>query len=399
MSSWQFDVSTFMVLLNVEEERHFRLIRRRWLDIWSAAPVAGLQTYLSNKNDITEATGLTYTSPYGGKKAPLRNMRVSRLITLKDLLDDGSIVFYRIREKEKGNSSLASTFKHICGAKLSLLLTITTWTIFGGFLGLSMMLPSITWIGISNLSALCAWSIILRSIDRYIWVPQKYSSSYPNRHDAAVFLGRRNSAFVLEGSREDVSKWTGAGLSLRKSSRASALHALSRLGTVALLIFIFCTIPNGSTQDQVLFISYNILGQANTWLGQRLHSKYSMSRLEKMKIEETKQRTHVYAALIKRCGDGEWVDKTELLPRDKQWALWRKKIYESKVDAKKLWEECGDIIAREDARPKVDPGEPKSSGGDDSSTTTTVEEDLGANGSVNIPLKTLSGGGDSSSTT
>lgn len=345
--SWQFDVSTFMVLLNVEEERHFRLIRRRFLDIISAAPVAGLQTYLSNKSDITEAVGPSYISPYGGKIAPLRNMRIARLITLQDLLDDGQVGIFRIRAVNKGSTSIARVLRHICSSELSLLLTITTWAVFGGLLGLSVILPSITWISTANLTALCAWSILLRCIDNHIWEPVRHSPAYSDRLDAAVFLGRRNSAFVIEGSRSDIASWTGCGLRLRKGSWIHSLHGLSRIGTVALLIFIFCTIPNGTTQDQIIFIAYNILGQANTWAGQRLHMKYSMDRLIPVQNDQPATRTHVYAALIKKFGDGKWVDNTELLPGTPQWTAWRKKIYKSEIDAKDLWLRCADDSSSE----------------------------------------------------
>jgi hypothetical protein len=77
---WSFDLSSFMVLVGEDEESNYRLMRRSIYELLSAAPVAGLQSYLRSYSTITDKVGPTYISQLGGKSAPLRNMRLANTI-------------------------------------------------------------------------------------------------------------------------------------------------------------------------------------------------------------------------------------------------------------------------------------------------------------------------------
>ena len=87
-----------MALLGEQEEINLRLMRRSIFECLSAAPVAGLGSYLRSSYELADATGLSYISPYGGKKAPLRNMRTARLIADQRLLKDGHARIYGFKE-------------------------------------------------------------------------------------------------------------------------------------------------------------------------------------------------------------------------------------------------------------------------------------------------------------
>lgn len=331
-----------MVLLGEGEECNYRLIRRRALDVITPAPVAGFQSYLWGSSTITDAQGPNYISPFGGKIAPLRNMRVSRLISIYDLLEDGKVTTYKIRTNQRVEKKQArKLYDHAFGSPLTSCLDATTWITFGGLLYMTIGLQSTSWIGTVNLLTLAAWSIVLRSIDRAVMVPGQHRPSHPDRPDAIVFLGRRHSALILEGSRADIARWSGSGLQLRKRPWATWLHWFSRFGTICLLMLVFITVPNGTTQDQIIFIAFNILGQINCWVGQRLHSRHTFKRLELVREVVVPSRTHVYAILIKAFGNGKWVDAVDLLPKGESWNLWRGRIHE-RQDAKLLWEECED---------------------------------------------------------
>ena len=333
---WQFDVSSFLVLLGEEEESNFRLIRRRGFDIFATAPVAGFQSYLWSESKVLEAHGPEYISPYGGKVAPLRNMRIKRMLSLNGMLQDGAVTTYRI-SNHKRSSSFA---QNVANSGLSIFMAIFTWISYATLLFLACTLSSITWIGIMNLAALVGWSLVLRMIDRFVFVPGDHKPSHADRPDAVVFMGRRHSALILEGSRADIARWTGSGLRLRGSCLATLLHYVSRFGTVVFLIMVFCTVPNGSTQDQILFIACNVLGQVNTWAGQRLHAKQTFRKLDLVEQYLAPSRTHVYASLIKRFGNGRWVETASLVPDTKPWDLWREQIGTSHMDPKQLWEKC-----------------------------------------------------------
>jgi len=63
-TSWKFDVSSFMVLLGESEEFNYRLMRRSLPECMSAAPVAGIQSYLHSPFTLVETCNDS-TSPDG----------------------------------------------------------------------------------------------------------------------------------------------------------------------------------------------------------------------------------------------------------------------------------------------------------------------------------------------
>jgi hypothetical protein len=57
-------------------------------------------------------------------------------------------------------------------------------------------------------------------------------------------------------------------------------------------------------------------------------------------------RTHIYAKLISRFGDGAWVDDLSLLPVTDVWARWRRRVVvEGQMDAHDLYDECARQVA------------------------------------------------------
>lgn len=49
-------------------------------------------------------------------------------------------------------------------------------------------------------------------------------------------------------------------------------------------------------------------------------------------------RTHVYGLLLRRFGNGDWVDEAGLLPNTAIWKDWRKLVVASLSDSKELYE-------------------------------------------------------------
>lgn len=328
-----------MVLLGEQDELNYRLMKRRLVDLLSLAPVAGLQTYLRDRSVVVEATGPAYVSPQGGNTAPLRNMRVARVISAKHLLDDGAVRIYHIRpQADAAKGRLAN---RVLSSPSCLFMVFCTWIIWGGLLAAAFVDDGATWIGKANLLAFGGWSVFLRVADNISFAPGFHRPSNPDRFHCAIFMGRRHSAFVLEGSRADIALWTSSGLALKDTAWVIWLGRLSRLGTLLLLVFIFTTIPNGSPDDQVLFVTYNILGQIGAWLGQRLHADQSFERLQLVEEEKTTSRTHVYANLLRKYGDDVWVNNAGLIPQTPTWDAWRVAILDKPdADAKALWEQC-----------------------------------------------------------
>ena len=88
-----------------------------------------------------------------------------------------------------------------------------------------------------------------------------------------------------------------------------------------ILLFIFSSIPNGSTMDQVAFIILNGLAQANVLVGQRLNSACCVLELELIAEETPETRTDVYGLLARRFKGLEaekgWIDSSGMLPKPK----------------------------------------------------------------------------------
>jgi hypothetical protein len=341
---WTFDVSSLIVLISEDEERNYRLSRRSLLQCLTAAPVVGLQNYVRSYDLLLEPSKETYFSPYGVKAAPLRNIQLANALKHNKMLEDQKYTVLSIpSNRTKENSATGSA------RMLIALWTGATWLLFAGLLIAIYKVPGTTWVSYATCAAFTGWSIILRLIEYVNVIPATVARSDvddPDGPDAVFIMGRNNSAFVLEGSRKDIKEWTSCGLSYRSKPwgvPASLWQCFTRMCSLAVLLFIFSAVPNGSTVDQVAFIILNAVAQLNVLVGQRLNSQCMLSRL--VKVEETRQktRTHVYAKLIRRFRDAEtekqWVDASGLLPKTDVWNAWKDRVVNNVEDPKELYRE------------------------------------------------------------
>ncbi|KAI0888963.1 uncharacterized protein GGS22DRAFT_65405 [Annulohypoxylon maeteangense] len=338
-SSWSFDVSSFLVLLGEHEEVKFRHMRRSLLECFCSVPVAGLQSYLKKPDSVFNATGLQYTSPYGSKTALLRNMKLNYCLESKELLNDGNYAVFSIPHDGEGQGAQKSIFPlDLATACLSLL----SWVSTAGIITFLCLYEGASWIGLAGCLILSIYSIILKVAERIYAQPADLVTSGVDDIDAIYILGRRNSCFVLEGSRGDIARMTGQGLRMRKDKFATATANFTRVGTFCVLVFIFAVIPNGTTWDQLAFVALNVLGQLNVVVGQKLNTARFFRKLRLVEHNENiASRTHVYANLIRRFGNGSWVDEVDLLPRTGLWQEWRRAIVnEPHKDAKLLYDQC-----------------------------------------------------------
>lgn len=318
-----------MVLLGEQEELNYRLLRRSYVECFSAAPVAGLQSYMHSNVQLFDIVGREYISPYGGKKAPCRNMRVDLSIKLRDLLKDGRYLCYAIDNKSQLTQS-AFKLRY-------LFLTTFSWVFFAGIVVFLAMgwgngdatddqIRVTSWIGIANCAIYSGWSIILRLLEHACVEPVVVKPSSPDDPDAVIFLGRRNSCLVLEGSRGDIAKYTGAGLQPKESPIANLAEVVMRLGSLLVILFVFVSIPNGTTWDQIAFIALNVLGQLNVVVGQRINASYCETFRHPNEKKDAETRTDIYAFLIRKFGNGKWVDTAGFIPDTEIWIQWRKAI-------------------------------------------------------------------------
>ncbi|EWC47460.1 hypothetical protein DRE_00428 [Drechslerella stenobrocha 248] len=335
---WAFDVSSFMVLVGESEEYRYRAMRRSITECFAAAPIAGIQSYLHSTASLAEATGRSYFSPVGMNSAPLRNMQLEHAINLKSLLADGSCAIYEIPQSRK---PAQERFQLPSLAILSWVLF--TWIALAGILAGLVLSSGLTWIGYANVFGFVGWSILARLIDRFCMEKVVNNTSDPDRDDAVFILGRRNSCLILKGKRRDLVEWTGHGIRQKPGRLAKAAEYFMRTTSLIVILFIFLTIPNGTTWDQVAFIGVNITGQLNVLLGQRLTANHYFSKLTLVKSVSVPTRTHVYGVLLREFGDGKWVDDAGILPRTDVWDEWRSLVtthdYRG-MDSKKLYEEC-----------------------------------------------------------
>jgi len=328
---WSLDTSSFMVLVGESEEFRYRTMQRSLLECLAAAPVAGLQSYLHSTHSLCEATGLSYFSPFGLKHAPLRNMRLTHSIHHQKLLQDGQCRVYHIPED-----------RPLCEwSRWVLCWTITTWVAFSAIVATLVLSGKLSWIGLTNSTVFVGWSILARLADRYCMENATLNTSSPDAHDAIFILGRRNSCLVLEGRRGDIAKWTGCGIRQKPGALVEAILYLRRISTLCVLFMVFLTIPNGTTCDQVAFIAVNLLGQVNVLIGQGLAANLCFSHLSLVETNSVPTRTHVYAFLLRKFGDGVWVDAAGLLPKMDVWRSWRALcVQDISSDGKELYEQC-----------------------------------------------------------
>ncbi|KAF2281165.1 uncharacterized protein EI97DRAFT_463542 [Westerdykella ornata] len=348
---WAFDVTSLMVLIGEDEERKYRLSQRSLLEALAAAPVIGLQNYIRSYEFLLDGSSREYFTPYGCKTAPLRNPRLDAVISLQGLLDDGKYGVYRIR-----HSSETSARRR--GQLAMILWVSTTWICSGLIFAFLGLIQSATWIGLVNCAALLLWSMILRTVEHYQIKPSNVSRETitgPNEPDAVFILGRRNSAFVLEGTRQQVKFWTARGLRYGDNGTAARIYQnTTRAITFFLLTFIFVTIPNGSTMDQTAFVLLNILGQINVLVGRLLNSWICLAGLERQaeNTDSVPSRTHIWASLLRKF-DGvnkvsrDWAQGLGL-PDTDEWREWRQRIVKERhADAKQLYNTIREELRRQ----------------------------------------------------
>jgi hypothetical protein len=337
-SPWSFDVSSFLVLLGENEEVKFRHMRRSSLECFNPAPVAGLQSYLKKPDDILNSTGLEYASPYGCKKAPLRNMKLHHCLGSKGLLSDGVYTVASIPHRTKAHRAV----KDACLRDFNtLLLSISCWLSIAGIIIFLCLYNPTSWIGIAGCTILSIHSIILKVSERIYSQPAEIKPGDPKSFDAIYILGHRNSCFVLEGSREDILRMTGQGVRMREGKRAIWIANTTRIVTFLVLLFTFVVIPNGTTWDQLAFIALNIVGQLNVFVGQKFNTSRFFRELDIIEYNKVATRTHVYGNLVRKFGNGSWVDKLDLLPQTDVWNIWRERIMEQpEQDPKDIYDIC-----------------------------------------------------------
>lgn len=322
-SPWSFDISSFLVLLGEGEETRYRHMRRSWLECLSMTPVAGLQSYLKAPNSLFDVTGKEYANPIGRTKAPLRNMMFHYTLETRDLLADGHYAVYRIPPHADQLAAPSLPRQDLPAILMSVFHLVAT----GVLLGFLCWYEATSWIGIVGCLVLPLHAVFLRASEKLYSQLADLRTSDPDGIDAVYILGRRNSCLVLEGRRRDVTAMTGQGVRMRDGACAAWLAGATRVTTLLVLVFVFTVIPNGTTWDQLAFIILNVLGQLNVFVGQRLNSRGTIRRLELVEQQKgVPTRTHIYAKLIGRFGNGDWVDDLDLLPVTDVWARWRSRV-------------------------------------------------------------------------
>lgn len=367
---WHLDAfASFIVLVGEHRELEYRQSQHRWSSLFSfPAPVAGLQSYLHSNSKIIDRTGMEYISPYNSNKANLRNIRIEAIIHYYDLLRDRA--YYRLVIQESDPQAKIrfpnSAWRDAKWPNFTLLdwcvWILFSWGVCGVFFWGMVHCPKTTWIGNSLCFSLGVWSLIIRLIDLCCIVPGRGGEiSAADSKDATIFLGRRNSCVVLEGLRKDISSWTGRGLTEWDNQPIVLfLTWFRRLGTLAMLLFIFATIPNGTVADQVGFIIFNGIGQVNLLVCNHISLRRHKNSFRQADYSDAPTRTHVYGKLITYFRDKptkpDWVEKVNLLPDTPVWKLWKERTLQGNAtDAKDLYDDCRVILqnrARRDTEEK-----------------------------------------------
>lgn len=367
-----------MVLVGEAEEQRFRQSRRSHIEVFAAAPVAGIQTYLKSFYDISGSMDLEYFSPFGQKRAPLRNTSLYNVIRQKRLLDDGKFNTFKVYPNQEGNHFDKSAKRW---AWLPLTWLLLTWLCFGGILVLCRLPKARTWIGVTNCAVLTSWSITIRFIELRMFAKRQHkegsgaNDNTKGGNDGIFILGSNSSGIAFHGSRDDIKYWTTSRLDYEQTLAGMperAWHHFIRLGTILVLTLIFCTLPNGSTTDQLAFVLLNVLGQMNVFLGLYLSVQTCLekwlirdiipkddSEVEKFpkacpqdwwtRTRNVKTRTDVYAKVIRyfmkfdEVKAGDWIDVSRMLPNTSVWDNWKRAILDpsnANEDAKALYSQA-----------------------------------------------------------
>jgi hypothetical protein len=321
--NWNFDVSSLMVLIGEDTELQYRLSRRSFLQCICAAPVVGLQNYLRCYDFLFEPGTLNYQTPYGCAAAPLPSARLANAIKAKKFLEDGNFNVFSIPCRPRGPNRYDIILLVWC---------LATWFIYGGIVAFAVLAPNTTWVGIANVTLLTLWSIIVRLVEYVNMVPSEAKDvDRTDGPDAIFMMGRDNSAFVLKGTRGDIKQWVTRGLIYKtdSSDTKSFLQGVTRFTSLLVLLFIFSTLPNGHTMDQLSFILLNVVAQINVVFGQRLNSLSYIAQLgwDKNNSCKVRTRTEVWGKLIREFKTvhekNGWIDAMDLLPRTEKWKTWK----------------------------------------------------------------------------
>lgn len=346
--SWSFDVASLMIIVGETEELNYRLSQRSLPEILVTAPVIGFQSYIRSYDFLLDSASHTYSSPYGCKSAPLRNARFDKVISLSELLKDGTFTVFRVRSRAQRRPRALRNVR-----LLMWFWTIFTWVVLGGILAFLLLIQESTWIGIVNCVLLAGWSMVLRTVEYFRIRPSRIvqgTVTDPEKPDAVFFMGRSRSAVVIEGTRQEIKDWTSRGLSYHAGAVPNSIcQSFTRLTTFLLLVFVFVTIPNGPTCDQAAFVVLNCLGQATVFIGRILNSWSCLAHLDKLEYRtDVSCRTELWALLLRKfknvSGNTDWADAINLLPQTDVWTEWRKSVVkDDEMDPKQLY---FDILAR-----------------------------------------------------
>lgn len=360
LAPWAFDVASLMVLIGEAEERRLRSSRSTLAEVLVAAPVAGIQSYLTSFEAVSSR--LTYFSPYGCKEAPLRNVKLQSAINHLRLLDNGRYAAYSIKKIQKDEEQTADRVRHKYYHMLLLWLAFT-WLylaaliLIWAFAPLGLLPPG-TWVGITNLTVLTGWSILVRVLEYFMvtaLADLEERNSKPRdkaMKDGIFFMGKRNSGLIICGTRQEIKMWTSTMLDYEEGRtfgfKNRHLQHFIRMGTIMVLLLVFVSVPNGSTTDQMVFVLLNILAQLNVFLSSHLNSKACIEELQldnESEDEDALTRTHIWAYIIRhfhnRPGvDPDWIEKSRMLPDTPIWKQWREDIliHESD-DPKELYDD------------------------------------------------------------
>jgi hypothetical protein len=388
--NWKFDFTSLMILIGEPRENTFRSSRDSICEVLVLAPIAGIQSYLKSYEALPKHSTLEYISPYGVKRAPLRNMRLHHFISYWELLKNGNYNSYDIKGPEGGKkadqkasepesqsqnqsrpqeadqeaSEPESQSQNKSRPQQLILLCIWlifTWVYFVGVVAFWHwapfgVLPKGTWIGIANIVTLTGWSVTIRIFEFVIIKKHEKAKKthLEEKHsttdlDGIIFLGEKNSGLVFKGSRADIKYWTSTNrLDYREGQTLGIANvhfqSFSLTGTILVLVFIFLTLPNGSTTDQIAFILLNLLGQLNLDIGLRLNAFRCRRSFERTTEPRGSvlTRTHVWGFAIRQFEnlDQTWIDKVDLLPKTWSWDQWKTKVRTHKnAEPKDLWDE------------------------------------------------------------
>jgi hypothetical protein len=240
------------------------------------------------------------------------------------LLEDGNFTHLKIESRHCAATRLVPQRQVI----LTWLWVGFTWLCFAALILFCVYAPHTTWVSQATCTIFTGWSVILRLAEHVAFVPASHTDIFhPDKTDAVFILGRDRAGILLEGRREDIKHWTSSGFVYRGMGGLSRgiWQGLTRVGTALVLLLIFAAVPNGSTTDQLAFITLNLLGQINTLVQLRLNAMRCIASWSVETRAQPPDRTSVYAHLIRHFADLDqaWIAKSGILPAAPAWDKWK----------------------------------------------------------------------------